>query len=524
MTADPRPPDAGTDAFDAILARIDELRSQTDRRITALSEASRDPDRPLEPQTIASAPLPQDRPPSLPRVEVAPAPAPAAEPEPDPEPAPEPDPAPEHPVEAGPSVAPRVIVIRDTSDSVPVDAHAPGGQSASDGPASWVGPEPDASRTMRTARPDQPATKQPPKPARTPRAPRDRTRILRVIRSRARVTTGALRTAATASTGALRTAATASTGTLTRAITAGSARLRHTTRASASHVRVLSRGLAGRIRVTLQAIGPAVAPSLRRARLATAKAVRRASTTGRETLATALRRTPLTRLQPVARIALIGLVLVVGIAAVAVQSGTFDRGGDGAASDAIAFPDPDTALAPVIPPAAPRIDPQPDVRRVPLSIRIPTIGVEARTVPVGLEPDGAMEIPSDVSTIGWYEPGVGLGVTPGERGTAVLAGHVDSRTQGPGAFFFLRDLAVGDVIEIEHEDEGVSQWVITSVVQYAKDALPISEVFVWAGSPRLALITCGGPFDWTERSYTDNLVVYAEPLPSGSSAASPVSG
>lgn len=171
-----------------------------------------------------------------------------------------------------------------------------------------------------------------------------------------------------------------------------------------------------------------------------------------------------------------------------------------------------TALPPVMPPPAPEPEPEPEpvVRSAPLAVRIPAIAVDATTVPVGLEGDGSMEIPSDVSTIGWYEPAEGLGVVPGQTGTAVLAGHVDSRTQGTGAFYFLRELTVGDSVEIAHEDGSVSTWRITEVVQYAKDSLPIDEVFVWSGAPRLALITCGGPFDWTARSYTDNLVVFAE--------------
>jgi hypothetical protein len=201
-------------------------------------------------------------------------------------------------------------------------------------------------------------------------------------------------------------------------------------------------------------------------------------------------------------------------------------------------PDPDEAIAPILPPDAPgpddRLDggpatsdgtttngpstmspeptPAPPPRQLPTLLRIPAIGVEAPTVPVGLVADGAMEIPVDVSTIGWYEPGEGVGVAPGQIGTAVLAGHVDSRTQGAGAFYRLRDLAVGDEVVIEHADGGSSTWRITEVIQYPKDQLPIDEVFVWDGPPRLALITCGGAFDWTVRSYTDNLVVHAEPV------------
>jgi hypothetical protein len=173
--------------------------------------------------------------------------------------------------------------------------------------------------------------------------------------------------------------------------------------------------------------------------------------------------------------------------------------------------DGSAAVAPVVPPPTPQVEPAEVIPAVPLLVRIPAISVDAVTVPVGLEVDGSMEIPSDVATIGWYEPADGLGVRPGQTGTAVLAGHVDSRTQGAGAFYSLRDLAVGDRIEVVHEDGTTSTWRITKVTQYRKDELPIEEVFVWSGPPRLALITCGGAFDWTARSYTDNLVVYAEP-------------
>jgi sortase (surface protein transpeptidase) len=183
------------------------------------------------------------------------------------------------------------------------------------------------------------------------------------------------------------------------------------------------------------------------------------------------------------------------------------------------IPDPATPVAPVIPPTAPVSEPPEEVRFIPTGVRIPAIRVDAITVAVGLESDGSMEIPSDVSTIGWYEPAEGSGVAPGQPGTAVLAGHVDSRTQGAGAFYDLRMLAVGDRIEIVNADGSTSLWRVTLVTSYPKDELPIDDVFVWTGPPRLALITCGGPFDWTARSYFDNLVVYAEPdVPAGDAA------
>jgi len=179
-------------------------------------------------------------------------------------------------------------------------------------------------------------------------------------------------------------------------------------------------------------------------------------------------------------------------------------------------------VAPLAPQPAP--DPRPEpaepaipVRAVPLQVRIGSISVDAPIVPVGLEDDGAMEIPHRVAEIGWYDPD-SLGVSPGETGTAVFAGHVDSRSQGRGALYNLRDLRVGEIIEVDLDDGSLQRWLITDVVQYPKDVLPLEEVFTWAGPSRLVLITCGGEFDRTVRSYTDNLVVYAEPMDASPSA------
>jgi hypothetical protein len=150
-------------------------------------------------------------------------------------------------------------------------------------------------------------------------------------------------------------------------------------------------------------------------------------------------------------------------------------------------------------------------------VRIGAISVDAPIVPVGLEDDGVVEIPERVAEIGWYDPD-GLGVKPGQVGTAVLAGHVDSRSQGRGALYDLRDLRDGETIELDLADGTTQRWLITEVIQYPKDVIPLEEIFTWSGESRLVIITCGGEFDRTARSYTDNIVVYAEPLPASPAA------
>ena len=176
---------------------------------------------------------------------------------------------------------------------------------------------------------------------------------------------------------------------------------------------------------------------------------------------------------------------------------------------------PDLDLEDAVPGAVPDLSvteaPEPEAEPVadPTQIRLPSIGIEAPIVNVGLEDDGGMEIPDDVSTTGWYE----LGVAPGEAtGTAVISGHVDSRDQGRGAFWDLRRMDVDDIVTVDHADGTTSEWRVVARTSYPKDELPIADIFTRFGEPRLVLITCDGYFDRDARSYSDNVVVYTVPV------------
>jgi hypothetical protein len=143
----------------------------------------------------------------------------------------------------------------------------------------------------------------------------------------------------------------------------------------------------------------------------------------------------------------------------------------------------------------------------PTGIRIPSLDVDATVVPVGVEADGQMEVPADVREVGWYR----FGPVPGDPGSAVLAGHVDSRAQGLGVFAALRDLAAGAEVEVVAADGTVTAWVVTARRTIAKPELPVDELFRRDGPPRLVLVTCGGEFDRGASSYRDNVVVTLEP-------------
>jgi sortase (surface protein transpeptidase) len=137
------------------------------------------------------------------------------------------------------------------------------------------------------------------------------------------------------------------------------------------------------------------------------------------------------------------------------------------------------------------------------SVSIPAIGVDARISGVGLDGDGAMQVP-DIDTVGWYR----LGPRPGAPGPAVLVGHVDSRT-GPAVFYRLRELGPGDRIVIHHDDATTSTFVVRRTERHHKTALPVERIWPRTSTPLLRLITCGGSFDRSTRSYRDNVIVYA---------------
>ena len=143
----------------------------------------------------------------------------------------------------------------------------------------------------------------------------------------------------------------------------------------------------------------------------------------------------------------------------------------------------------------------------PVGITIATIGVRGRVVPVGIEAGtGNVQVPGDVDTVGWYR----FGPIPGAAGSAVLLGHVDSRTQGLGVFFRLRELGPGDLLHVDFADGSRSSFRVVGRRSYPKRDLP-TDLFERAGRPILALVTCGGSFDEATGSYDDNVVVFAVP-------------
>lgn len=179
----------------------------------------------------------------------------------------------------------------------------------------------------------------------------------------------------------------------------------------------------------------------------------------------------------------------------------------GRSTPAPAAPSPAPSSIPIAD-GDPAVAAAPDRTRVPTRLQIPDLSVDATVVPVGVDTRGDLAIPEDVDTVGWYR----FGPAPGAAsGSVVLAGHVDSATQGVGAMRAMWSAAPGMTVTVSSGDGAPVRYRVVSREIFVKGQVPLASLFSTGGSARLTLITCGGPFDEQTRSYVDNVVVTAVP-------------
>jgi hypothetical protein len=165
---------------------------------------------------------------------------------------------------------------------------------------------------------------------------------------------------------------------------------------------------------------------------------------------------------------------------------------------------------PVLLPVSPRLIPLASSVQVarPVSLTIPVIGVRTPLVKLGLAAGGALQAPSSTAVAGWYTGSP----RPGVIGPAIIAGHVDSVT-GPGVFYRLSELQVGDRIYVRRADGTTVEFSVTAVQTYLKAYFPTAAVYGPTPDPELRLITCGGTFNYASGHYLSNTIVYAAEIP-----------
>jgi sortase (surface protein transpeptidase) len=142
----------------------------------------------------------------------------------------------------------------------------------------------------------------------------------------------------------------------------------------------------------------------------------------------------------------------------------------------------------------------------PVQIMIPKLDVNAPVMRLGLAANHTVAVPplENHNLAGWYDGSV----TPGQNGTAVILGHVDSFT-GISVFFYIKTLRRGNQIKVMRANGSEAIFTVDGVQKVVKAAFPTDDVYGQVKYPGLRLITCGGQFDATTRQYLDDIVVYA---------------
>jgi Sortase domain len=141
---------------------------------------------------------------------------------------------------------------------------------------------------------------------------------------------------------------------------------------------------------------------------------------------------------------------------------------------------------------------------IPVRIDIPRIQVSSSLERLGRARDGTVEVPSRWGVAGWYA----LGPRPGDPGSAVILGHVDSRS-GPAVFYRLHRLRPGDEIVVTRADRSTVRFAVQRTEQYDKLRFPTDEVYYPTLTSTLRLVTCGGQFDASTGHYRSNVIVFA---------------
>lgn len=153
-------------------------------------------------------------------------------------------------------------------------------------------------------------------------------------------------------------------------------------------------------------------------------------------------------------------------------------------------PSPDTT--PTGPPARPEY------------LSIPSIGVATDLIRLGLNDDRTVEVPENPARAGWFDQGP----VPGQPGSSVVLGHVDS-VDGPAVFYDLAKLEPGSTIEVRLTGGSVATFRVDRVATYPNEDFPAQEVY--AGDPArraLNLVTCGGEYDAARGGWQSNVVVF----------------
>lgn len=141
----------------------------------------------------------------------------------------------------------------------------------------------------------------------------------------------------------------------------------------------------------------------------------------------------------------------------------------------------------------------------PVRIRIPKLGIDTKIQQTGVNSKGNMGVPTNYTDVAWYKHGT----VPGQNGSAVIDGHVDNGLGLAGVFKNLHTLQKGDDIYVVTKTGRELHFVVDEAVGYPYLAVPLEKLFSRTDDARLNLVTCGGSWIKSQKTYDERFVVYA---------------
>lgn len=142
-------------------------------------------------------------------------------------------------------------------------------------------------------------------------------------------------------------------------------------------------------------------------------------------------------------------------------------------------------------------------KQFPVFLKIPSINIVASIQPVGLTPEGEMDVPKNIKDVGWYN----LGPKPGEWGSSVIAGHFDGIYGEDAVFANLNKIKIGDKLYVEDNNGNSTVFEVKGTGFF--DPGFAGGVFNQNDGRYLNLITCDGIWVGSKKSYSKRLVVFA---------------
>lgn len=145
-------------------------------------------------------------------------------------------------------------------------------------------------------------------------------------------------------------------------------------------------------------------------------------------------------------------------------------------------------------------------KALPVHLSVPSIGINAPIEQVGTLANGAMATPIRNPWVdaGWYSDGP----HPGEKGSAVIDGHLDRPGGSPAVFWYLRNVHAGDAVYVTEKNGQQLRFHVTHIAYYTPQNAPLQDIFGNNSGIYLNLITCAGDWIPDQRQTTLRLVVY----------------